>query len=212
MKTKLKELVEIQIGYQHRDRIEAASVGSYQIIQIKDVDTDNRFLAEFPAPAPHRLWMGSLYRVTPKTKPECYRVEAGNVLFLSRGTRYLAIPITPEYVQPFPDSWEQIIAIYFFYILRIRAQGILPEYLAWFLNQPPAQVMLQGISQGSGTTMVSKAAFGDLTIDVPALATQKQIVQLDQLRCKEAFLQKQIEQKRSLLVQAVCLTAMKQEI
>jgi restriction endonuclease S subunit len=87
----------------------------------------------------------------------------------------------------------------------------MPEYLAWFLNQPPAQALLQSISQGSGTTMVSKAAFGDLAIDVPVLATQKQIVQLDQLRCKEAFLQKQIEQKRDQLVQAVCLTAMKQE-
>lgn len=208
MRRKIQDIAEITIGYQHRGKpISMGSVGSQKVIQIKDLDKEERFIEHFSVPAEHRLSTGSLYRVTPKGKPEAYAVREDNVLFLSRGARYLALPLVRGYVWPFPESWDGIIAAYYFYILRLKSDDVLPEYLAWALNSERVQCVMEAVSQGSHMKMISKSDFGSLSIDVPSLAMQHNIMELHHLGLKEQQLVKQIQQKRNSMVNTLCTRA-----
>ena len=201
---KLTEVADIQIGYQHRDKscpITMGSVGSRQIIQIKDLDLEGRFrevVMESGGMVPY-VWTHSLYRVTPPGKPERYLVNKGDVLFLSRGVRTLAVPIV--------KVLENIIAAYYFYILRPVQDCVTNEYLAWYINQPTAQAFLERRQRGSAMKMIPKHALEELHIAVPSLKTQDSIVQIERLRQKEEFLMGRLAHKRKRMTDAVSIRA-----
>ncbi len=136
----LRDIAEIQIGYQHRDKghpITTGSTGTHRIIQIKDLDLEEPFKREVigrGGSAPY-VWLDNLYQVTPAGDAERYLVSQGDVLFLSRGQRTYAVPVL--------QALENTVASYYFYILRPDPDRIDPEYLAWFINQPTAQACLE---------------------------------------------------------------------
>ena len=49
-------------------------------------------------------------------------------------------------------------------------QHVLPEYLAWFINQPPAQAYLTQQSRGTLVKLMPKSLFEKLEVPVPPLA------------------------------------------
>jgi hypothetical protein len=194
MKIVLKRLVQIQIGYQPRCRIEPNPKGVCQIIQIKDLDDQGSLRTE------------GLHRLTLEASNHArYQVNQGDVLFLSRGNRNLAMPVEV--------SLENTIAAGYFFILKLNSATVLPEYLAWYINSAPAQQFIQNVARrGSYMPVVPKSALEDLEVDVPALRTQQTIIALDKLSKKERSLLHNLEQRRSELVRALCLQAAKQKI
>jgi restriction endonuclease S subunit len=190
MKQKIKEIAEIQIGYQFRGRIETDPKGTHKVIQIRDFD-------EF-----QNLRVADLYKVTLKYDAERYNVNKGDILFLARGHRNYAIPIK--------DSLEDTIAASYFFILRLRNKNILPGYLAWFIKQAPAQAYLHNIARrGTHMPMVPKSAFEDMPVNIPDIETQKTIIELDNLLVKERSLLSQLQEKRTQFIKAICLKAVK---
>lgn len=187
MKAELSSLVSVQIGYQHRERLEQWSEGNYRFIQIKDFD-DHR-----------QLLQGQLFRVTPKRIEERYIVKQGDVLFLSRGHKLFASAVT--------DPLKDTIAAYYFYILRLETPHLLPEYLAWYINQQPAQAFLETNMRGSYMKMIPKHAIGHLPVEIPSLDTQRRILALNNLRIQEQELVNEISRKRNQLVEHLCLRA-----
>src|SRR2546428_13919827 len=71
---KLKDVADIQIGYQHRDKghpITMGSASTHRIIQIKDLDLEERFKSEVVergGSVPY-VWPDNLYQVTPAEMP-----------------------------------------------------------------------------------------------------------------------------------------------
>jgi len=188
MQAKIKHIVDIQIGYQFRGRIEPISGGTHQVIQIKDFDDDRK------------LDVSGLYKVIPDRSPKRYLVSKGDILFLSRGQKNFAFPIK-LYL-------KSTIAASYFFILKLKTENVLPEYLAWYINQRTAQNYLHSIARrGSHMPMVPKSAFEQLKVDLPSLVIQEKIVKLDGLREKEQSLINNLKKKRGLLVQSVCLKA-----
>jgi len=200
----LKDITDIQIGYQHRDKfrpIDRGSTGSHRIIQIKDLDLEDRFkgtVLERGGIAPY-VWPGNLYQITPSGDADRYLVNKGDVLFLSRGQRSFAVSIA--------EPLENAIAAYYFYILRPDAERVLPEYLAWFINQPKAQSFLKRHQRGSHMQMISKTAFEELEVALPPLAIQRSIVKLEQLRQKEKHTMNRLANARKRLVNGIALQA-----
>ncbi len=207
MKRKLSELVTIQIGYQHRERVEPASVGTHRLMQVKDVVTDGRFSEFFDGPV--GLWTGSLYMVTPKGPGWKYQVTPGDVLFVAKGSRNFGIAVTPRWVKPFLDTWDDVLASSQFYILRPNVNRVLPDYLAWSLNQPTTQGRLQSMATGTHMKMIPKSSFEELLLDVPSIEIQEKIVTVDSLAAKERQLLGRIAKQRLLLVQTICQNAAK---
>ncbi len=206
MKTRIGEIADVQIGYQHREPIGAASVGTHKLIQVKDVvERGDRFSGFFePALG---IWTGRLYRVTPKGNPDRYRVRPGDVLFLARGSRNFAILIDPRSVQPFRDEWENVIVASLFFILRPHGERILPGYLAWSINQPLAQRQLDDMAHGSHMKLVPKKKFEEVEIPLPNTDIQGKIVGLNVLAERERRLMEAIQARRAELVRVASLRA-----
>ena len=99
-----------------------------------------------------------------------------------------------------------------FFILKFDASKILPEFLAWYINQSPAQKYLQSMAKrGSHMPIIGKSEFEDLKIEMPALSVQEKIVKLNNLLQKEINLIELIKEKRNQLVQSICLSAARQK-
>lgn len=184
------KIAEISVGYQPRQGIEPSEEGSWRIVQMKDMD-DRR-----------QVQWQTITRFEPDraTKIELSRLQSGDVLFVARGHKNWATTVNP----PAND----ILAAYYFFILRVVVDRITPEYLAWYINQKPAQEFLTSMARrGSHMPIVPKSAFESLPIEIPPLETQRLIVQVDQLHTRELELQHEIAARREKLLSAILNTA-----
>lgn len=182
MKKRLKDIADFRAGYLFRGKVSPDPKGTVYVVQIKDVDAERR------------INVAGLDRVT-IDKPEHHLVQPGDVLFLSRGHRLYGTVI--------PQVKPITIATGYFFILRPKAATMLPEYLAWSLNQPDFQESLKPFHRGSHTPMVSRADVEDLKIQVPSLEVQRQVLSLNEMLDRERRLAEAIQTKRTLLVHAV---------
>ncbi len=182
MKKRLKDIAELRIGYQFRGKVKPDPAGMVRVIQIKDIDADQRIrVADLVVVAIER--------------PGPYLTEPGDVLFLGRGHRLYAV-VVPE-VQP------NTIATGYFFILRPNVRVVRSEYLAWSMNQPEFQESLRPFHRGTHMPMVSRTDVEDLRIHLPPLDVQRRILKLHDLLDEERRLSAAIQERRSLLVQAV---------
>lgn len=193
MQQKIKDIADIQLGYQFRKKIEPARDGTHQVIQIRDFDENQNLNQE------------DLCRVTIDQLSEKYLVHKNDILFLARGHRNYAIHVM--------DSMEGTIAASHFFILKIKTNNVIPEYLAWFINQTPAQEYLHNLARrGSHMPIIPKSVFENLKVHIPDIETQKRIVKLNTLIDKERTLLYNLREKRALLIRSLCLKAAKQNV
>jgi hypothetical protein len=187
---KIIEIAEIKLGFQFRKKMEPDDNGTHWVIQIRDFD-DGRFL--------HKE---GLVRVRLDDPADQYFINKGDVLFLARGHKNWAAPIID-------DLTKTIVASHFF-IIKIKSPAVIPKYLAWYINQAPAQGYLHNIARrGTHMPLIPLSAFVELTVDLPDIETQKRIVELSRLMEKEKQLLSALQGKRSHLINAVCLSASK---
>ena len=160
----LTDACTIQIGYTTRARLEPAGNGVLAI-QLRDVVEGGIDITQ-------------VARVQIKERVDRYLVQAGDVLFRSRGERNTAVAVHERFAEP-------AIAVSPLMILRPHPSAIIAEYLAWVINQPEAQRHFDAAACGTSIRMVPKASLDDLHIDVPDLETQRRIVAVDALAARE---------------------------
>ncbi len=182
---KLADVARIDSGYHFRGRIENSPEGPVAVIQTKDFTDDLKLI---PA---------GLVRVTPETKLDPYTVGSGDVLFLSRGQRPWAVAVGELPMTCIVPSS--------FYILRVDSARILSGYLAWFLNQPKTLTALRSIMRGSNIPFISKTDLMELPLPLPSLATQHEIVTLNQLSEHEQNLLRELAGRKKTLIDTVCM-------
>lgn len=190
LRPRVKDIAQIQMGFQIRRQEDNGADGRYPIIQIKDIGEDNRVDLE------------NLDTVATKGPVERYRVNRGDVLFQTRGRRFAAIPIV--------DDLHDTLATYVFFIIQPDPDMIRSEYLAWYINQAPAQTYLEKTAVGTVHRMVKKKGLEELEVDLPPLKTQETIVRLENLRQQEEATMKRIADLRKSLLQGICLRAARQ--
>jgi len=181
------------MGYQFRKGLNPSLNGNCQLIQAKDIIRSED----------HKLDFTQLQRITLKKDLGKYKISNGDIIFLSKGQYNYA-----TFIEDLPDTLPTIAASYFF-VLRVKNNSILPEYLAWHINQPPSQVYLQRVVRGSGMPFIPKSEFSNLEIDIPSFDAQKIIIKLYKLSLKEKHLIDVIKYKRNKLLQNMCLKAAK---
>jgi restriction endonuclease S subunit len=180
----LKDIAAIRSGYLFRGKIEPDASGRYQVIQIGDITPDARLSAK------------PLVRVSLPDVKSTQILEKGNVLFISRGPRKQAAAIT--------DWLENAIATSQFFILR-PAGTVLPEYLAWYINQRPAQRYIEEHSTGTSVTLINLEALKTLPVETPPMETQARIAQIHQLSLRERELVEAIQNRRRALIEMTLL-------
>ena len=184
-KVDLKEVAQIQVGYQAKARIKEVVQGTHHLIQSKDFDSFRRLRFE------------NLTTFLPERKPEIYSVRKGDVLFQARGAMHFAYCIE--------DNLKDALAAGSFYILRTKKENLLPQYLAWWLNQPKAQTFFQSQARGARMSFISKSTLSRLQVQIPPLSVQKKVVKVVTLAKHEQFLLDRLSKLRSRLVKAVCI-------
>lgn len=187
---KLLEIADIQVGYQTRGRIEENLSGDFTIIRPQDFDSAGNLLLD------------QVMRFSPSSKIDTqnYLIPIVDILVQARGQSHKAYLIQ----EPLVNS----VAANSFYIIRINKQGkILPEYLAWWINQPLVQAYFKKVRGISTVPFISKTVLAEASILVPPLKTQEQIIDLIQLWQQEQGLQQQLIQKKDSLIQAVARNA-----
>ena len=162
----LAQCAEVLPGFSVRGRMEHDPNGTHQLILTRQLTDGTPYVYE-PA---HEL------RIAPHTHPGLYEVRPGDVLFMSRGERNRAWVIE--------HAFKPSIAPVSFYILR-PGESLDGGYLAWYLNQAPAQGAIGQLRTGAGTPLVQRDAFQSLNVLLPALDVQREIAALGVLLARE---------------------------
>ena len=183
---KLSDIAKISSGYLFRTRVDHDPEGEYQVIQIRDVSSDDT------------IDWASLNRVELKSPKQDVIVGKGDVLFRARGSNHRVAIIDQDA--------DKTIATSQFHIIRVQDKGaVLPAYIAWYVNQSKAQQFLSQMSVGSSIKQIHRKSLNDLPVIIPDMHTQETIVQLDFLCKKEKQLMLQIQKKHQKLAEAVML-------
>ncbi|MCE8438481.1 restriction endonuclease subunit S domain-containing protein [Rhodovulum sulfidophilum] len=181
---RLTELSDIHSGFTARGKLDPVPEGGVPALQLRDVGTTGEMArSDF-----QRYHLNKL--------SDRYFVRGGEVVFRSRGEPNIAVAI-PD---PLPEPVAVIVPLV---IVRPDRGRILPEYLAWAINQPDAQRQLGAEAQGTSLRMIPKTVLENLEIAVPDLPTQKSIVELNALARQEGQLLRQLAARRETLLSAI---------
>lgn len=170
MRKAIKDIAEVQMGYPFRSRLEFSVDGVLAVIQMKDLDSDNRVDCD------------NVQKIEMIAVGDKHFVEKGDLIFRSRGVTNTAAILDKEPIR----------AIVAAPLLRIRVNEnkILPEYLCWYINQEVSQQYLKTRQEGTHGGMISRQALESLPVEVPDLETQKKIVEIINLHNHRQNLEK----------------------
>lgn len=155
---KVGELANISSGYPLRVSAEELEPGDIAFVQLKNVGQ------------PHGVAWQDVAKVALPSKREPTWLSPGDVLFSSRGTKTLAYPVATT-------PMRAVCGPQFFIITISDSRSVLPEFLAWQINQKPAQEYLQKKSTGSFIQNIRKPVLEQMPIALPPLEEQRLIVQ-----------------------------------
>ena len=130
---------------------------------------------------------------------EKHLLKDGDVLFAAKGTKNFAVV--------FESHNEPSVASTSFFVIRPTDKKVLPQYLAWFLNNHTTQTLLKSQAIGTSIPSISKQVLENLEITVPGMETQKAILQVIKLRNKEKLLRQKIETLREKQIQQQIIKA-----
>lgn len=174
MQSRLADVADVRTGFPFRGKVMDDPMGSLAVVQMKDVSdagyldaSEGLRIQEEPAHGRHLL-------------------KHGDVLLQSRGSKFPAAVVNTE---------VHGIAALGLHVLR-PGQQLLPEYLVWVMNHPTTRDALRGIARGSYIPFLSKADLADLTIPVPPIQTQRQIIEVARLEREAARLSTELQTLR----------------
>lgn len=159
-KVSVSALCTVSTGWSFRGRIEPAEGVETLVVQMRDTLSSG-------------VDWASCVRteVTGRREPDWLR--PGDILFPARGNVSQAVLIDERI-----GSLQAVAAPHFF-VLRIRRSDVLPAYLAWWLNQEPAQRYLEQQAQSSTLVRnISLTALESVLVALPPFLRQQQIVDL----------------------------------
>lgn len=180
----LRDISTIHLGYTARGRLEAADGNGLLTIQLRDISSDGCVDPKLLK----RVCLGDL--------PDRYFVRTGDVVFRSRGERNTAFALDDRFREP-------ALAVLPLFVLRPKFDVVLPEYLAWAMNQWPAQRHFESFARGTNLRMVPRASLETLELDVPDIETQRRVVAVDALAERERTLSVLAADKRKVLTSLI---------
>jgi len=187
LKTTLKHIASIQTGFFAKP----ISDGEVVYLQAKHFNEAGQICAELHPD------------LAADTVAAKHLLRKGDVLFAAKGTKNFAAVY---------DIDQRAVASTSFFVIRLEngfQQKIVPEFLAWTMNHPVAQVYLKGRAMGSSIVSISKGGLEGLEITIPPIQKQQLILNIFKLRNKEIELRQQIEMLRDKQIKQLIINAVK---
>jgi restriction endonuclease S subunit len=164
---RLSKYAGIASGHPFRGSIPEKTGSGIRVVQLKD------------ASAQGGIDWSTTFETESESKREPEWLQAGDILFAARGSRNYAV-IVGEHA-------GKALAAPHFFVIKIKSDQILPEFMMWQLNQTPCRNYFQKESEGSLTKSIRRSVLENTPVTVPSLSKQKQIMQivkvLEQERC-----------------------------
>ncbi|CAN5358312.1 hypothetical protein BH11BAC1_BH11BAC1_03940 [soil metagenome] len=118
-------------------------------------------------------------------------LQDGDILIIAKGSRNTA--------SVYSKSTGDAVASSLFFIIRLENKQVLPEFLAYYLNDSKTQSMLKKLSGATTVPTLSKKDLMEISIPIPSLHQQKQIVSMmNQWEQEKNLTQTLIEKKDQL--------------
>ncbi|MCC4593044.1 restriction endonuclease subunit S [Xanthomonas campestris pv. cannae] len=156
----LATVAQIMLGHPFRGAIPSIPGGSARVLQLRDIPPS-------AAPAYDNLLTTELQG---RKSPDWLRDQ--DIVFVARGANTLAALVA--------DPPPRTVCSPHLYIIRVnQPDSLLPAFLAWQLNQTPAQRYLRQSAEGSNQLSIRRSVLDMTPIRVPPLARQHAIVALD---------------------------------
>ena len=187
VKMSLGILAEFRVGYPFRGAIALVAGGSVPVVQMKDVS------------ATGAMDWGAVVRTELTGRREPDWLVSGDVLFVARGNHYYAAAL-----EAVPN--RSVCGPHLYHLRLKRGSAVLPEFLAWQINQPPIQRLLRQAAEGSSQLSIRRAELEALPISVPSLAVQEQIVRLAKAAARERALLDQLILNRERQLNALAFS------
>jgi len=162
----LSNIAEIKAGHPFRGKIPEDKDGDAYAIQIRDINEDGDI-----------AW-NNLVRTTITGHKVPDWLIKGDVIFAARGQRNIAGCIG-EIRQP------TVCAPYYFLIKVNSESEVSPEFLAWQLNQQPAQRYFLKSAEGSLQMSIRRTVLESLRLSIPCMQEQLAIIALNKKVKKE---------------------------
>ena len=183
MNSSLKSIAEVRMGFHIRGSVQEELGGNAILLQIRDVDDEGQFDEK------------SL-TVIEVPNLENHSLRPGDVVFLARGVRMHAFLFEGS-------QSDAIVPASYFMVLRVKHNLVDPRYLVWAINQDAFQSQFDTASTKSTVPQITKAALIELKVELPDLAIQRRIVEVDRLMKIEWKLTQQLQNRRTVLLNAV---------
>jgi len=149
----LREIAEIAAGYPFRSRLVDMPDGTVRVIQMRDISTTGDI-----------DWNSSVL-ILPEKNMEGYYLQPDDILFVMRGGKYYTARL-----QEIPN--KSIFSMHFFRIRITQPQPVLPEFLAWQLEQMPAQRYYSSVEAGTDQKSLRIGDLEAMELTLPTLDRQ----------------------------------------
>lgn len=169
-------------GYSFREKIDPNPNGNVGVLQMKDIQND---YSNFD--------YQSLDKVSNFQFKHKFFLNKGDIVFVSKGVNNYAIVIDQINIP--------IVASATFFIIKVDAKTIIPEYLAWFMNQKEAQNYFSEKRAGTYIPNLNKQDIMEMPVKVPPLKIQMAIAKTAILLHQEITILEKLKTNRKELIQ-----------
>jgi len=152
----LSALADISAGYPLRGAVDALPGGDVAVVQMGNVHPDAG------------VDWASARRVALPSKRAASHLARGDIIFTTRGTRNFALALDDV-----PGA--AVCSPHFFVLQVTNPDRITPAFLAWQINQRPAQEYFQREATGSYILNIRRDVLENLPLVVPPLIQQQAI-------------------------------------
>lgn len=149
-------IASISAGFPLRGSVNALASGEVAIVQMRNIASGSSV-----------MW-DATNKVELPTKRKHDWLQEGDVIFAARGAKNYAVALY--------DVPNRSVCSPHFFVLRAKT-GCNPEFLAWQINQKPAQEYFKRSATGSHIMNIRREVIEKLRIALPSLTRQRAIVQ-----------------------------------
>lgn len=181
--TRLVEVASISAGYPFRGKIEKLPDGEFAVIQMRNASPETG------------IDWDALTRVELPRVSEKALLQPGDIILSTRGGR--------NYAYCIGHKRGQLVCSPHFFVIRLMRDDVLPEFLAWQMNQAPAQNYFAIGAQGSHISNLKRAVVERLPIKLPSYERQTSIVEMANAMRAEREVFQQLVQNRTNEMNAI---------
>jgi restriction endonuclease S subunit len=187
----LENIARIRTGYQFRERAPFSPDGRHSVVHLPE-SSRARLLDEL-----------EFQRVNLQNIKSSDLITQGDILLRAKGNNHYAVYVD----RSLSDCLASGLAL----IIQCDKEKLYPPFLAWYLNQAPAQSFLSKISAGTSIPVVGKKPLLEMPVPLPPLEKQIVIGNLYQMLLREEQLTRELMTARENFINGKMLSLVEGE-